>query len=187
MPGYQMYGVHCLQISGPTGMFSTRRDNDAYDDDDPTAWLMELIEYNRNVPWMQTTMSVRLTHRAFIESAICKCWWNHFLLCTMCVHMGFSTILPQGKFGQIDPYPDCVQKSTGLAVICRWWCPSTTPQWDVFRSYFWWPSLKFELGPEKIVGWGAVKTCVQLCGELGEPWIPSCLQDRIHPWPTREI
>ena len=56
-------------------MFSTRRDNDAYDDDDPTAWLMELIEYNRNVPWMQTTMSVRLTHRAFIESAICKCWW----------------------------------------------------------------------------------------------------------------
>ena len=50
MPGYQMYGVHCLQISGPTGMFSTRRDDDAYDDDDPTAWLMELIEYNRNVP-----------------------------------------------------------------------------------------------------------------------------------------
>jgi hypothetical protein len=43
--GFLVYGVPCLQITGPTEMCATRRD-----DDDEAAWLMELIEYNRHVP-----------------------------------------------------------------------------------------------------------------------------------------
>ena len=64
----------------------------------------------------------------------------------------------QGKFGDVDPttYPNCVQKSAGLAAICWWWCTFTTPQWGVFRAHCWWPGLKFKIGPKRIIGWGAV-------------------------------